>query len=61
MSRDIWSAAAPVVGLALLGEHMPSSRWVGFAIVWVALLVLSVDSVLATRRARQPKQVPSPR
>lgn len=50
-----------VVGLALLGEHMPSSRWVGFAIVWVALLVLSVDSVLATRRARQPKQVPSPR
>ena len=50
-----------VVGLLLLGEHMPSSRWVGFFIVWVALAVLSLDSVLAARRARQPKQVPSPR
>ena len=50
-----------VVGLLLLGEHMPSSRWIGFFVVWVALAVLSLDSVLAARRARQPKQVPSPR
>lgn len=50
-----------LVGLVVLHEHMPSSRWVGFGIVWAALVILSTDSVLATRRARQPKQVPSPR
>ena len=32
-------------GVLLLGEVMPLSRWVGFGIVWVALLVLSVDRV----------------
>lgn len=41
----------------LLGEHMPVERWVGFAIVWVALIVLSIDSLMgvrATRRAALP-------
>lgn len=35
----------------VLGEHMPLSRWVGFALVWVALAVLTADS-LATNRSR---------
>lgn len=40
-------------GVLLLGEHMSAARWVGFAIVWVALAVLTLDSVLARpRRAR---------
>lgn len=34
-------------GVLLLGEHMSPQRWVGFAIVWVALAVLTVDSVRA--------------
>ena len=25
------------------GEEMPPGRWVGFALVWVALIVLTVD------------------
>lgn len=37
----------------LLGEHMPRERWIGFAIVWVALLVLTVDSLVARRAARR--------
>jgi chloramphenicol-sensitive protein RarD len=37
----------------LLGEQMPAERWVGFAIVWVALLVLSVDSLLSVHAARR--------
>jgi chloramphenicol-sensitive protein RarD len=41
-----------VVGVVLLHEQMPTSRWVGFAIVWVALVVLTVDMVSASRRAR---------
>ena len=36
-------------GVLLLGEHMTTARWVGFAIVWVALLVLTVDSLGAAR------------
>ncbi|WP_369796267.1 EamA family transporter RarD [Phycicoccus sp. Root101] len=32
-------------GVLLLHEHMSTSRWIGFAIVWVALAVLTVDSL----------------
>jgi chloramphenicol-sensitive protein RarD len=35
-----------------LNEHMPGERWVGFAIVWLALLVLTADSLLALRGNR---------
>ncbi|HET7398810.1 MAG TPA: EamA family transporter RarD [Intrasporangium sp.] len=38
-------------GVLLLGEVVPPARWVGFGIVWVALVVLTVDSLLALRRA----------
>jgi chloramphenicol-sensitive protein RarD len=37
----------------LLGEHMPAERWVGFGIVWLALAVLSVDSLLSLHAARR--------
>ncbi len=39
-------------GVVLLGERMPTSRWVGFAIVWAALIVLSVDTLAASRPSR---------
>lgn len=32
-------------GVLLLGEHLSGTRWVGFGIVWIALAVLSIDSV----------------
>ena len=41
-----------LVGVVLQHERMSSSRWVGFGIVWLALVALSVDSVLAFRRRR---------
>jgi len=37
----------------LLDEHMPVERWVGFGIVWLALVVLSVDSLLSLHAARR--------
>lgn len=40
-------------GVLLLGEHMPISRWIGFAIVWVALILLTFDSLTASTRARR--------
>lgn len=32
-----------VVGVVLLHEEMPPERWLGFAIVWLALVILSID------------------
>lgn len=46
-----------IFAVSVLGEHMPTERWIGFALVWVALLVLIVDAVLQTRRRRQAARV----
>ena len=43
-----------LVGVVVLGEPMPLERWIGFALVWLALVVLTFDllrGVRATRRA----------
>ncbi|MBZ4486929.1 EamA family transporter RarD [Microbacterium sp. cx-55] len=42
-----------VIGAWLLGEEMTTGRWIGFAIVWVALILLTTDSLLAARRTRR--------
>jgi chloramphenicol-sensitive protein RarD len=39
-----------VVGVVLLHEHVTGALWVGFGIVWVALVLLTVDSLAAGRR-----------
>jgi chloramphenicol-sensitive protein RarD len=49
-----------LVGLAIVGEAMPASRWIGFGIVWVALVVLSVDGLNAARRSRGRAPIPEP-
>ena len=38
----------------LLGEHLPRERWIGFGIVWVALAILTVDSLMGLRRRGLP-------
>ncbi len=38
------------IGVWLNHEAMPTSRWIGFGLVWVALVVLTVDSLRAARR-----------
>lgn len=40
-------------GVLLLGEVLPTSRWIGFGLVWVALIVLSLDSVISSGRSRR--------
>lgn len=53
--------AAPILqfitGAWLLQEPMPLERWIGFALVWLALVVLSVDSVLHARRSRAASDI----
>ena len=41
-----------LVGLVIVGEAMPASRWIGFGLVWLALVVLSADLLHAARRTR---------
>ena len=51
-------------GVLLLDEHMSRERWIGFGIVWVALVVLTVDSLVArparARAARLAIEEPAP-
>lgn len=46
----------PIIQLALavvvLGEEMPAARWIGFTLVWVALLLISVDGARRMRAQR---------
>ncbi len=53
---------APVLQLILavtvLHESVSTARWIGFGIVWFALIVLTVDQVQQWRR-RHPKSGPS--
>lgn len=42
-----------LVGVVVYREAMPPSRWIGFSLVWFALVVLSVDAIRSARsRAR---------
>jgi chloramphenicol-sensitive protein RarD len=38
------------IGVGVRGESMPTSRWVGFSLVWLAVIVFTVDSLRARRR-----------
>ena len=41
-----------LIGVFIYDEPMPASRWVGFALVWSALVILAIDSIAAARRGR---------
>lgn len=42
-----------IIGVAILHEPMPTERWIGFILVWVAVAVFVVDLILAARRNRR--------
>ena len=41
-----------VLGITYFGETMSPGRWVGFGLVWLALVVMSADGLLRARRNR---------
>ena len=51
-----------LVGVGIRHEHVPFAEFVGFCLVWVALIVLSIDAVrhqrAGTRAARRAAAVP---
>jgi len=42
-----------LVGVFVAHEVMPPSRWIGFAIVWIALSLFTWDSLRAAHQARR--------
>ncbi len=46
-----------LTGWWLLHEPMPLERWIGFGLVWLALVILSVDSLRHARRSRAASDV----
>ncbi|MEU3277330.1 EamA family transporter RarD [Streptomyces antibioticus] len=43
-----------LLGILYFGEEMPVERWAGFALVWLALALLTADAWRAARRTRRP-------
>lgn len=41
-----------LIGVYVQHEAMPASRWIGFAMIWLALAVLSIDAIGHNRRDR---------
>lgn len=46
-----------LTGWWMLGEPMPLERWIGFGLVWVALIVLMVDSIASARGSRRASTI----
>jgi chloramphenicol-sensitive protein RarD len=55
LAQFIAPLLAFLIGVLILGEHMPPERWVGFGLVWLAALVVSVDLVVRAGGRRHPR------
>ncbi|GHF20446.1 EamA family transporter RarD [Pseudolysinimonas yzui] len=53
MTQFLAPLAQLLIGWLVLHEAMPLERWIGFALVWVALIVLMADMVAASRSSRR--------
>lgn len=51
MTQFITPVMQLIAGVVVLGEEMSTARWAGFAFVWAALVVLSIDIVRSHRVA----------
>lgn len=49
-----------LIGVVVLHEQMPVARWWGFALVWVALVLLTVDGLRARLHVRPKPGAPTP-
>jgi len=50
-----------LIGVLVLGEAMPGVRWIGFGLVWLALVLFTADQISAHRvRRRRAETVVAP-
>ncbi|MGN8247265.1 EamA family transporter RarD [Cellulomonas soli] len=50
-----------LIGVGVLHETMPPARWWGFALVWVALVLMTVDGLRSSRAARRIRRAAAER
>ncbi len=48
-----------LVGVFVLHEPMPPERWVGFGLVWLALIILTTDMIISGRGPRRASLEPA--
>jgi chloramphenicol-sensitive protein RarD len=53
MAQYITPVMQFLIGVFIFHESMPPVRWLGFALVWVALVVLTIDMLHNSRAARR--------
>lgn len=49
-----------LLALLVFGEDMPFERWVGFSLVWLALILLTIDMLRTVRRQPRPVKPAEP-
>ena len=49
-----------IIGVAIMHEAMPVERWAGFAMVWLALIILTVDMFVNGTRQRAAAAAATP-
>jgi chloramphenicol-sensitive protein RarD len=42
-----------VIGVAILHEQMPLARWLGFGLIWLALIIITIDMLRNSKIARR--------
>ncbi|QDP95219.1 EamA family transporter RarD [Microlunatus elymi] len=42
-----------LLGVLYFGEQMPPGRWIGFGLVWIALMILTVGTLITVRQRRR--------
>lgn len=47
-------------GVLVVGEAMPPTRWIGFVLVWIALVVFTADLVRTSRASSRSKSPTAP-
>ncbi|AOW94705.1 protein rarD [Rhodococcus sp. WMMA185] len=52
MLQYLTPALQMVWGVAVLHEDMPLSRWIGFALIWLALVIFTTDALVRARRVK---------
>lgn len=45
-----------LLALFVFGEEMPAERWIGFSLVWVALILLTIDMLRTVRKNARPRR-----
>ncbi|MEV0948775.1 EamA family transporter RarD [Rhodococcus sp. NPDC049939] len=53
MLQYLTPALQMVWGVAVLHEDMPLSRWIGFALIWLALVIFTTDALVRARRVKR--------